>query len=126
MTAHHTTTIGQARPLTRLGAGACASPLRRSGFWSPEASTRTGIDSLTVRQDVSVLDALESARQFQQQAIAVLSLLEADLDAGAVLNQVASAAAGLLRLAAGHVQVVLDEVGRLETDAAGADTGGEL
>lgn len=79
--------------------------LRLSGFHPPAKDVRFGSAAMTMRRDVTVGDAFESAVQALDQARGPLMMMECDADGPEYLSSSAAAVRALLDVAAAHLAV---------------------
>ena len=121
---HDDLTILGRRPLAATIEAARIEIMRKAGMLAPAANYRVGVDALLLRDDVSVLDALDSASLLLRRADALLTILEGDDpdDSSPIL---AGLARDLVRLALGSVRVIGAGLGNsARADAAAPGAGG--
>ena len=98
-------TVLKLRPLAATAEAVRGEIMRNAGMLAPAATYRIGIDALLMREDVSVIDALDSTSLRLRQADAVLQMLE-DGGPDVSVPLLAGLVRDLVRMALGNVRVI--------------------
>lgn len=96
----------QRRPLAGMASAELAELMRDAGMHPPAEAYRCGQAALSIRADLTVADAQNSAEEGLRLAAGVLTLIECDEGTDARITDSASAALHLVRLSLGHLAVI--------------------